>query len=69
MFLITSGTSLLKFQKLQFFFRDWNCRLQPAAVVGNGQFLFEHLPVLVLKSFSAVGLELGLEEREMEVFK
>lgn len=34
----------------------------------NGQFLFEDLPVLVLKSFGAVGLELGLEERELEVF-
>lgn len=34
----------------------------------NGHFLFEDLPVLVLKSFGAVGLELGLEEREMEVF-
>lgn len=34
----------------------------------NGQFLFEDLPVLVLKSFGAVGLELGLEEREREVF-
>jgi hypothetical protein len=36
--------------------------------VVNGHFLFEDLPVLVLKSFGAVGLELGLEEREMEVF-
>lgn len=34
----------------------------------NGQFLFEDLPVLVLKSFGAVGLELVLEEREREVF-
>lgn len=34
----------------------------------NGHFLFEDLPVLVLKSFGAVGLERGLEEREMEVF-
>lgn len=29
----------------------------------NGQFLFEDLPVLVLKSFGALGLELGLEKR------
>ena len=34
----------------------------------NGQFLFEDLPVLDLKSFGAVGLELRLEEKEMEVF-
>lgn len=34
----------------------------------NGQFLFEDLPVLVLQSLGAVGLELGLEERELEVF-
>lgn len=34
----------------------------------NGQFFFEDLPELVLKSFSAVGLELGLEEKEMGVF-
>lgn len=34
----------------------------------NGQFLFEDLPVLVFKSFSAVGLELGNEEKKMEVF-
>lgn len=34
----------------------------------NGQFPFEDLPVLVLKGFGAVGLELGLEEWEMEVF-
>lgn len=34
----------------------------------NGQFLFEDLSVLVLQSFGAVGLELGLEEREPEVF-
>lgn len=34
----------------------------------HGQFLFEDLPVLVLQSLGAVGLELGLEEWELEVF-
>jgi hypothetical protein len=36
--------------------------------VVNGQFLFEDLPVLVLKSHGAVGYELGLEKRETWVF-